>query len=329
MFLCLPVFALICATVLAAPPPIPPERRVYTTNFLEGFKKDMPSIFPPGLGGRDSSTRAILDIGANNGDDYTIRGYRAGHPVVAFEPSPIVNSLFRRVMEKNKVRVAVVNVGTALAPITNGYSVRLVIPTDATGVKNSVYLMPVALSNKTGITVLHESPCANLIKCGKVNHIVSGDGNVDDTKVQMYRLDDVILPVHTEKIWFMKIDVEGHELEVLQGARMTLTDSKTPYIAIEFSANARLGIQWGLDLLDQLFDYGYTCYHLRGFGSCHDAKLRSPSLSCNYPFSTTDPSQAPTFEEYARIFEVKPGKEKEKPRMSDLMCALSSAGNSS
>lgn len=299
-----------------------PQKRVYTTNALSGFKKDKPSLWPPGYGGRGAAERFILDIGANNGDSYTLEGFRKGHNVFSFEPSPRVTSLFRQVMKKNHVDVALIK-------LQEGHkkgrfkAKKLTIPFGNRLVNPKVYLLPLALSNGTGEARFHESPCPNLAKCGKLNHLAR-DYDRHDVKVQRFRLDDITLPVPARKIWFMKIDVEGHELEVLKGAKRTIRASQMPYISLEFSSNGKKGVKWGVELLEELHGLGYVCYHLRGFGRCHDASFRSPSLKCNYPFPTSDVRAAPTFEEYTEVFEVLPGREKRRRSMSDLMCAHSS-----
>eukprot|EP00177_Eucheuma_denticulatum_P007766 GFKZ01014126.1.p1 GENE.GFKZ01014126.1~~GFKZ01014126.1.p1 ORF type:complete len:384 (-),score=42.07 GFKZ01014126.1:184-1335(-) len=299
-----------------------PQKRVYTTNALAGFKKDKPSLWPPGFGGRGADGRYILDVGANNGDSYTLEGFKKGHNVFSFEPSPRVTSLFRQVMKKNHVDVALIKLQEGHQK--GGFKAKkLTIPFGNRMVNPKVYLLPLALSNGTGEGRFHESPCPNLAKCGKLNHLARGY-NRHDVKVQKFRLDDITLPVNARKIWFMKIDVEGHELEVLKGARKTIRASRMPYISLEFSSNGRKGTKWGVELLEELNGLGYVCYHLRGFGKCHDASFRSPSMKCNYPFPTSDVSAAPSFEEYTEVFEVLPGRQKRRRPMSDLMCAHSS-----
>lgn len=297
------------------------EKRVYTTNSLSGFKKDTPALFPPGYGGKNASTRVILDIGANNGDDYTLRGYQAGHTVVAFEASPSVSLLFQRTMISNKIDTTLLHPSNK--KLTLESTIKRFSDINKNITQNQVFLFPVGLSSKTSVSKFHQSPCTDINKCGKVNHLIDNNGNGQGIDVEVYKLDEVSLPVRRENIWFMKVDVEGYENEVLRGARQLIADAKIPYIGIEFAAQGRKGKSWGVSLLNTLHNYGYTCYHLRGFGSCHDKNLKSPSLKCNYPFSTDNKAQAPTFEQYSAVFEMGDKNEKLKPKMADLMCARS------
>lgn len=327
----------------------PLERRVYSTNLLPGCKKDSPSLLPPGFGGKDAINKTVLDVGAHIGDDYTIRGVTVGHTVIAFEPSPAVVENFKKYMVQKGMPLSVVNLDHAVAAAAHarsrlsrdaidGMVVRVLIPrtsrqfddgSNSMGSRSGgidlsqarVFLMPFALSNETGLAKFFESGC-KMSHCGKVNRIPMHDvdsvtGNI---VVPKYKLDDLILPTDTRKIWFLKLDVEGHELEVLQGARDLIRRSGLEYIVLEFSPNGQSGVQWGVDLLNELFEQGFTCFHLRGFGKCHDDTLRSPSLKCNFPFALNNASLAPSFQEYAKIFEIMEEGGRKKPHMADLMC---------
>lgn len=324
------------------------ERRVYSTNLLPGCKKDSPSLLPPGFGGKDAANKTILDVGSHIGDDYTIRGVSVGHTVIAFEPSPAVVDNFKKYMIQKGMPLSVVNLDHAVATAAHargrlardaidGMVVRVLIPRTSRlsgngggnamgngGIDMSqarVFLMPFALSNETGLTKFFESGC-KMPHCGKVNRIPMQDADsvTGNIVVPKYKLDDLILPTDTRKIWFLKVDVEGHELEVLQGARDLIRRSGLEYIVLEFSPNGQPGVKWGVTLLNELFEQGFTCFHMRGFGKCHDDTLRSPSLKCNFPFNLNNATLAPTFEEYAKVFEIKEENGRKKPHMADLMC---------
>ena len=71
--------------------------------------------------------------------------------------------------------------------------------------------------------------------------------------VTLMRLDDIV----AEPIGFVKIDVEGHELEVLEGAKNTITTNK-PTLLIEVEERHRIGSCDAVAAL--LLSYGYRGY---------------------------------------------------------------------
>lgn len=293
-------------------------RRVYSTDILAGFEKGKLSLWPPGFGDKNAAEKIVVDIGANNGDQYSLHAFQKGHMVFSFEPSPMLARLFRDVMKKNQIDTAFVKMRSGND--SNKYMRRTVtIPYGNESVKPKVYYIPVALSNETGSGSLHQSPCYDLSKCGKSNRLVRAHEK-GSVRVPTFRFDDVMLPIDKKKIWFMKMDVQGHEREVLQGARDLLENVRVPYVAVGISSMGRKGIDWGVGMLDELYEKGYVCHHLRGFGRCHDEVYRSPSLKCNYPFSLTNKRTAPTFEEYVKVFEIQEGQEKRKRASADVMC---------
>lgn len=297
--------------------PIQLERRVYTTNAIPGFRKDTPSLWPPGLGGADASERVIVDVGANDGHEYTLQGFQHGHTVFAFEPSPVVSALFRNTMKMNNVPYTEMALS---ALVRRGAVENNVLPATYFDSGDArVYFLRSAVSNVTGVSYFHQSPCTRIDKCGKTNHIINARGRGSVTSVPTTRLDDLDFPVDLEDIWLLKIDVEGYEKQVIQGGRKLLSRAKIPFIAVEFSPNGRHGIEWGVSLLEELRRNGYVCHHLRGFGACQNSGQRSPSLKCNYPFPVDSVRKAPTFEQYTETFASGDVTGSNAP-MSDLMC---------
>ena len=91
---------------------------------------------------------------------------------------------------------------------------------------------------------------------------ITNDGNY---KISVKPLDEVFLKKN--KNCFMKIDVEGHELMVLQGAKLTLEKHK-PIVALEM--HFKKDIKNNLDILELLEKIGYRQAYIlknRLFGS--------------------------------------------------------------
>ncbi|CAN8069060.1 unnamed protein product [Agarophyton chilense] len=301
---------------LASPVPLASPsspQRVYSPARLPNFdaRCECAPLFPPQLGDARAAHRLLLDVGANNGDAYTLAAFRRGHPVLAFEPSPVVARHFRRVLRRAAVPV-VEHTPSSLASPPSNHS-RVV-----------VHFFPLALSNFTGHLPFYQSPCADIARCGKNNrlqHVRPHDARPINRSVvvPVFRLDDVPLPLRAPPPWLLKVDVEGHELRVLQGAVRLISRTRLPYITLEFSPHARRGLQWALQLLRFLHHLQYQCHHLRGFGSCHLPHIRSPSVRCNFPFPLYRHHAAPTFEQYVRAFDAA-NHPPNKPPFADLMC---------
>ena len=129
----------------------------------------------------------ILDIGANIG--YNSLMFSDYGPVYAFEP------LFHKVITMN---------------------------VENNKLKNNIHVVPVALSNESENKIMYFPKAVK--QTGLRNYggssIQKTDGMDESTKteVECRRLDDVYKGVTS----VIKIDVEGHELEVLKGAENTI-----------------------------------------------------------------------------------------------------------
>ena len=137
-----------------------------------------------------------VDVGANWGL-YTYAMARACAEVVAFEPNPEASTLIRAARLPN------------------------------------VRLLDAALSSKEGTARLH-MPVRNGMELASWGSLLgdrmAGEVAVATLEVRLMRLDDFAL----KDVCFIKIDVEGHELDVLAGARETIAESR-PVCLIEAS----------------------------------------------------------------------------------------------
>lgn len=84
--------------------------------------------------------------------------------------------------------------------------------------------------------------------------------NLETTEVQLERLDQLMKPEMTGSIRLWKLDVEGHEIEALQGAEGLLKKQKIEAIYIEVSRGQYQQVQ---QLLASL---GYELFAFRGRG---------------------------------------------------------------
>jgi len=103
---------------------------------------------------------------------------------------------------------------------------------------NSTSLNNLALSSEEGKIQLFDyaerdgSSHASVVR-GVIENIHSGDSMVHE--VNKKTLDDYIKINNIDNIDLLKIDVEGHELEVLKGAKNILKESKVKIVQLEFN----------------------------------------------------------------------------------------------
>jgi FkbM family methyltransferase len=93
------------------------------------------------------------------------------------------------------------------------------------------------------------------------SHVIDGTANSGENRrisVDLVRLDDV-LAEHVDAITFMKIDVEGHELDLIRGATKLLSESR-PSLLIEVIGDADEPGSGARSLFDALQAYGYEAY---------------------------------------------------------------------
>ena len=147
-----------------------------------------------------------IDIGANLGKYSRLLLETTAADVIAFEPFP---QSFRKLID-----------------LTNSYSERFTPEPFGIGQDDTT------LSLNYGLETTLASFSTEVNQIGYV-----GDVNVNSIKVPVVSLDSYIYksadPIR--QIDLIKIDTEGFELEVLRGARRTISEIKPKFIQIEFN----------------------------------------------------------------------------------------------
>lgn len=192
----------------------------------------------------------VIDVGANIGLS-TILLARATNRVIAFEPSPPNVAFLRRNLERNGIR--------------------------------NVEVRAAAVSSQPGTLRFH------VAQFGAGSHVVASGhisaGTIAAVDVPAVVLDEVDLP----PITFIKIDAEGHEPDVLAGARRLLMRDR-PLIYTEVNVwclSAFAGHSPGAFVrkLWEVFEVGkpeadgQTSPLLDGYGFLHDTIVHSSGIA--------------------------------------------------
>lgn len=122
--------------------------------------------------------------------------------------------------------------------------------------KTKVHAVRAALSNKTGVAVLHKNPA------NKGDNRLYPDGLLAGTeKVKIMTLDALCRQNGIRSIDVLKIDVQGLEGEVLAGARRILRDSRHCQLFFEFWAEGMRKAKTEPRLIGELLkSLGFTLY---------------------------------------------------------------------
>ena len=167
----------------------------------------------------------VIDVGGNRGT-YAYRLWQLRTKVVVFEPNPECASILK-------------------AWASN---------------KPDLFVHAIALSNKEGKANLH-------IPIDDKGIIHDASASLEHTNFS--KVSDQVVCIRTldsfrfQQVGFIKIDVEGHEFDVVLGAEETLRTSK-PSLLIEIEQrHSTRRIQ---DIFRKFDDMGYSCYYLGAKG---------------------------------------------------------------
>ncbi|MDG1797586.1 MAG: FkbM family methyltransferase [Flavobacteriales bacterium] len=186
----------------------------------------------------------IFDIGANTGVySLVAKTINKQSKVFAFEPS--INT-FKQLQKNNKI---------------NNYD---------------IVCEKIALSNKSENQVFYDTPYQNQTSASlspeKLKNWEGYKGNIVEYDVATLKLDDFIKLNKIKKIDLIKLDVEMHEAEVIEGFKEFLGKFK-PIIIIEVLETSVA------EKLNSLFDLKeYLIFHLYGFKQVKEVKQFSPKL---------------------------------------------------
>jgi FkbM family methyltransferase len=178
----------------------------------------------------------VIDVGANDGN-YTLEFAKLVGPrgkVHAFEPVPPTFEILRRTIERN-------------------------------GVNARVCLNQCALGDKPGVLTMYVPGDDFTQAALVVHHVLSWPSasikSFEDCKVDT--LDNYAKSKKIERIDFVKIDVEGAELPVLQGMQSILRLPRPPILLVEIFPDwmINFGYHPG-DLLKFLHHFGYIFYYV-------------------------------------------------------------------
>ena len=217
------------------------------TNPLSNVFAGLNNIFP--------KNQLIIDVGAFDGSD-SIQYAKSGHRVLSFEPSP---SKISRIVS-NFVRE---------------------------GVTNQVQLYEVALGNQDTIRKFQVSDAIDPteMKFMGPHHGSAQDSfavpwtkNVRTVNVRVRRLDDVLDELGERNVLMLKIDAQGFDFEVLQGADRLISEHRARIVTFEFAPGLMpRKLETANSLLRFLHQRGYHC-SMCGGGTSRDGS-QAPLLS--------------------------------------------------
>jgi len=195
----------------------------YLRQLIGGFEPDMVQLFECLL----RKDFCVADVGANIGCTSILFGERAAR-VTSFEPSP---STFR-FLQQNIQRAGLVNIEL------RNYGL---------GARRSDTKLTFSANNRAGAFISGD--------------MKTSSGHVVET-VHIEALDDVVHGLGTARLDFIKIDAEGFEKDVIEGARNVISRDK-PLIVLELNhwclnVFRRIAVPDFLDYLRSIFPVLYA-----------------------------------------------------------------------
>jgi len=196
-----------------------------------------------------------IDVGVYRGV-YTYQLANLSKHVHAFEPNPLIFKYLDTNLRKIIKNLTLYNVALS----DQNSTAKLKIPNRHN------------ISNKNNYEELYKLGCATIHKENNV------EINFTDFTVNTKKLDDILIE---KKIGFIKIDVEGHEQNVLEGS-MNLIKKYKPNLLIEIEkrhSNKNVG-----DTIEYINKLGYKSYFFNGKDLVKTSSLTNLNFKNNFIF---------------------------------------------
>ena len=182
------------------------------------------------IGDFTDKNKEAVDVGVYRGV-YTYKLSKEFKHVHAFEPNPLIYPF----LEKNLTKIVKNMTLKNLALSDSNGDVNLRIPSRS----KSIF--------KTNYEEIYKLGCATIHEGNKID-------NKNNFKVKKIKLDDLL---EDKNISFIKIDVEGHEREVLSGSKKIISKNM-PNLLVEIEG--RHSKQPVLDTIKYINDFGYQSF---------------------------------------------------------------------
>ena len=257
-----------------APPALVSHALVAHVSVLRGClsgRTQTPGFFR----GRLRDGAVVIDVGANDGSDFSLPGAEAGGLVLGFEPVPSTFARFhKRAIGKSRgsrrFEARKVDVEAAEAPLAAKAPALLMCRAAAGDARGSVEMAEQAAMNGLGSSLVSAN-------------VPRKDARV--IRVPVVRLDEFVpwalraqgASNATREIFVLKVDSQGYEIPVLRGASRLFREWRVEYVYSEFSprmldrwaagapggehAITAAGVGGGaLALLEILRSHGFLCF---------------------------------------------------------------------
>ena len=206
------------------------------------------------IGNFTDKNKEAVDVGVYRGV-YTYKLSKEFKHVHAFEPNPLIYPF----LEKNLTKIVKNMTLKNLALSDSNGDVNLRIPSRS----KSIF--------KTNYEEIYKLGCATIHEGNKID-------NKNNFKVKKIKLDDLL---EDKNISFLKIDVEGHEREVITGSKKIIKKNK-PVLLVEIEErHNNFPI---LDTIEFIKNFGYNSYFVAD-GNVKDVKkLKDINSENNFLF---------------------------------------------